>query len=1044
MTIECPKCQTDNPIESKFCNKCATQLPDNEEVMYTKTLETAKEELTTGSTFAGRYQIIEELGKGGMGKVYKVLDKEINTKVALKLINPEIAMDKKTIERFRNELKTARDISHKNVCRMYDLNKEKGTYYITMEYVSGGDLKTFIRRAAPLSTARALSIGRQICEGLSEAHKIGIVHRDLKPNNIMIDDNGSARIMDFGIARSVKGKGITGSGIMIGTPEYMSPEQAEGKELDHRSDIYSLGIILYEMVTGQLPFQGDTPLSIAMKHKGEAPKDPMELNPQIPKDFSRVILKCLEKAKENRFQKVDEVLKDIENIEGGLPTTGRTIPQKKPLTSREITVTFGLKKSLIPILIVLASIIIVILTLTFLPKKETVFAPKIENSIAVISFENQTGDKAYDYLQKAIPNLLITSLEQTESIHVTTWERMRDLLKQMGKGEVETINSDSGFELCLRDGIAAIVLGSYTKAGNVFVTDVKLLDVETKNILMSASSTGEGIDSILRTQIDELSRKITQNFTSPSQKFDDVKMQISGLTTTSMEAYQSYLKGVEAGDKLYYEEAAKYLERAVTLDPEFAMAYSRLAIIYRFLGNSRAMNDAFEKMKTFSLKTTEKERLSIEGLYLLFKEENLEKAVQIFKQIVDKFPKEKMAHHSLGYIYQRMGSFDESIVEYNKVLELDPFYGMSINQLAYIYADMGDHEKAFEYFNRYASVSPGDANPIDSVAELYFRMGKLDESIQKYKEALEIKPGFGSSTAIGYIHALKENYSESIRWFEQFIEMASAPGRKVGGYLLKSFIHAWLGKYFQALDDIRTAQELAGSVGNDLLKASIEGWMAIVLIEKGDFEQSKNHLDHWFELVKNYNPQYASDYKATYLGYLGWMDLEQGQIDAAKSRLVEMELLLPDISPSEKKLTDFHFKVLQGEIKLAEGSFDQALAFLEKAIPMEIPSFISANNLVSYSVPFIQDGKARAYLQKGELDRAIAEYEQLITFKPESKDRRLIHPKYHYRLAKLYEQKGWKGKAIEHYERFLDLWKDSDPNLPEVEDAKKRLAGLKE
>ncbi len=682
MIIECPKSQTDNPSESKFCNKCATPLPDNEEVMYAKTLETAKEELTTGSTFAGRYQIIEELGKGGMGKVYKVLDKEINTKVALKLILPEIAVDKKTIERFRNELKTARDISHKNVCRMYDLNKEKGTYYITMEYVSGGDLKTFIRRAAPLSTARALSIGKQICEGLSEAHKIGIVHRDLKPNNIMIDDNGDARIMDFGIARSVKGKGITGSGIMIGTPEYMSPEQAEGKDVDHRSDIYSLGVILYEMVTGELPFKGDTPLSIAMKHKGEAPKDPMELNPQIPEDFSRVILKCLEKAKENRFQKADEVLKDLENIEKGFPTTRRAIPQKKPLTSREITVTFGLKKNLIPFLIVLVSIIIVVLTLTLLPKKEIVLAPKIENSIAVISFENQTGDEAYDYLQKAIPNLLITSLEQSGYFYVTTWERMRDLLKQMGKGDVETINSDVGFELCLRDGIASIVLGTYTKAGNVFVTDVKLLDVETKKLLMSFSSKGEGVDSILKTQIDELSREITQNLGSSGQKFDDVKTQISGITTTSMEAYQYYLKGEEAGDKLYYEDAVKYFEEAITLDPEFAMAYSRLSFLYRVLGNSRAMNDAFEKMKAFSLKTTEKERLFIEGLYVLFKEENLEKAVQIFKQIIDKFPKEKMAHHSLGYIHGRMESFDEAIVEYNKDLELDPFYGMSINQLA--------------------------------------------------------------------------------------------------------------------------------------------------------------------------------------------------------------------------------------------------------------------------------------------------------------------------------------------------------------------------
>ncbi len=609
---------------------------------------------------------------------------------------------------------------------------------------------------------------------------------------------------------------------------------------------------------------------------------------------------------------------------------------------------------------------------------------------------------------------------------------------------METINSDVGFELCLRDGIAAILLGTYTKAGNVFVTDVKLLDVETKNLLMSASSTGEGIDSILKTQIDELSREITQNFASSSQKFDETKTQISGVTTTSMEAYQYYLKGEEAGDKLYYEDAVKYFEEAITLDPEFAMAYSRLSFLYRVLRNSRAMNDAFEKMKTFSLKTTEKERLFIEGLYVLFKEENLEKAVQIFKQIVDKFPKEKMAHHNLGYIYGRMESFDEAIVEYNKALELDPFYGMSINQLAYVYADRGDYEKAFEYFNRYASVSPGDANPIDSMAELYFRMGKLDESILKYKEALEIKPGFGSSTSIGYIYALKENYSEAIRWFDQYIEMTPAPGRKAEGYLLKSFIHAWLGKFIQALDDIRLAQELVESVGNDFLSASFEEWKAIVMAEKGNLEQSKIYLDQWFEFMKKNNLELISDYKSIYYRSLAWIDLENGQIDAAKLRLAAMESLLPDISPSGKNQADFHFNMLQGEIRLAESSFDQALTFLKKAIPMEIPNMNSLDISLAYCVPFIQDGKARVYLQEGELDRAIAEYEQLIILKLESKDRRLIHPKYYFRLAKLYEQKGWKEKAVEHYEKFLGFWKNADPGNVEIEETKKRLAGLKE
>jgi len=330
---ECPKCHFGNSSDTNYCGNCGTKLPPSEDasIPHTKTLEIPKEELTTGSTFAGRYRIIEELGKGGMGKVYKALDTEINEKVAIKLIKPEIASDKKVIERFRSELKFARKIRHKNVCQMYDLNKEGGAYYITMEYVSGEDLKSFNRRAKRLDIGTAISIARDVCQGLAAAHKLGVVHRDLKPRNIMVDDEGDARIMDFGIARSLESEGITAEGAMIGTPEYMPPEQVDGKQTDPRSDIYSMGVILYETVTGRVPFKGTTPISVAVKQKTETPQEPREINPQIPEALSQLILKCMEKDKDLRYQGAEDILSDLNEVEKEIPTGERVYPKKERL-----------------------------------------------------------------------------------------------------------------------------------------------------------------------------------------------------------------------------------------------------------------------------------------------------------------------------------------------------------------------------------------------------------------------------------------------------------------------------------------------------------------------------------------------------------------------------------------------------------------------------------------------------------------------------------------------------------------------------------------
>jgi tetratricopeptide (TPR) repeat protein len=647
-------------------------------------------------------------------------------------------------------------------------------------------------------------------------------------------------------------------------------------------------------------------------------------------------------------------------------------------------------------------------------------------------------------LRKVIPNLLISNLEQAGYFQVTTWERMHDLLKQTGKGDVEVIGRDLGFELCSLDGIEAIVLGSFAKAGNMFATDIKVLDVETKELLKSASSKGEGEGSIIKTQIDELSKEISRGVGISDRKIAETKMNIADVTTTSMDAYNYFLRGREDYEKFYYDEARQFLEKAVELDPIFAVAHLYLAWVYSELGNTTARNEAYRKAKDFSEKATDKERLYIEAAYANTIEREPEKRFRILKQMAKKYPKEKRVHTSLGLYYSTRNMFSQAIEEYNKALELDPNHGASINQLAYAYADMGDFERAIEYFERYASVSPGDANPIDSMGELYFRMGRLDEAITKYKEALEMKPDFYlSNFGMGYIYALKENYSEAMKYIDRFISTAPSQGTKAEGLLWKGFLHYLLGSYEQSLNVLQMSSDLSEAAGSKFWKG-LAGWLkAWIHLDREEFELSQGSFKNWFDYLFENNPAYKSGITAISNLDNGFVDLKQGRIDSVKTKLSEIKSLLPKIDASQTKdWLIFYNDLLSAEVLLSEGSLEKAISVCHKASSLGIPPSMHTQQVLRYNIPPFRDVLARAYRQNGELDKAIAEYERLITFDANKKERDLIHPKYHYRLAKLYEEKGQKKKAIEQYEKFLDLWKEADPGIAEVEDARKRLAGL--
>ena len=394
-----------------------------------------------------------------------------------------------------------------------------------------------------LELEKTLDIAIQIADGLQEAHERGIVHCDVKPENIVVTPKGQIKITDFGLAIPAGAMQTARINTILGTVSYMSPEQTCSCEVDLRTDIWSLGVVLYEMITGELPFKGEYEQAVVYSILNEKPEPVTGLRTGILAEFDRIVSRALVKNPDERYQQIDEMLSHLNSLGKELETSGRA-----------------------------------------------------QRRIAVVSFENQTGEQTYDYLRRAIPNLLITSLEQSEYLRVVTWERMQDLLKLIGKENVEIIDRDIGFELCRFDGLEAIVVGSFTKVGEMFATDVKVLDVETKKLLSGSTSKGLGVDSILERQIDELSDNISRAL-GISDMPEASGRPIAEVTTSSMDAYYCFLRGRELFEKLYNDDARKSLEKAVELDPSFAVAFMNLARVYDRLRDTNARNEAFKKAR---------------------------------------------------------------------------------------------------------------------------------------------------------------------------------------------------------------------------------------------------------------------------------------------------------------------------------------------------------------------------------------------------------------------------------------------------------------
>jgi len=1031
--MKCPKCQADNPDDTLFCGKCGTKFDTEEEApaSLTKTIETPTEELTRGSVIADRYEVIEELGKGGMGKVFRVEDKKIKEEIALKLIKPEIAADKKTIERFSNELKFARKIAHRNVCKMYDLGEEEGTYYITMEYVPGEDLKSFIRRSRQLNVGTAISLAKQVSEGLSEAHRLGVVHRDLKPQNVMIDKEGNARIMDFGVARSVTGKGITGAGVMIGTPEYMSPEQVEGKEADQRSDIYSLGIMLYEMLTGRVPFEGDTPFAIGVMQKSEAPKDPRDFNSQISDDLSRVILRCLEKDKEKRYQSAGEVRSELSNIEQGIPTTERVIPKKEPITSKEITVTFRVKKLLIPAIVAIALIIAAVVIIQLLPQKEAVPVSSDKPTLAIVYFVNNTGDMNLDHWRSALPEWLITDLSQSKYIHVLTGDRILNILRKLDLLKARSYDSEDLKKVANEGAVSYILKGSFSKAGDTFRIDYALQNIPTDETIGTDYVTGKGEESF-PSMVDELTKKIKTNLHLSQETIaSDIDEDVGTITTTSPEAYKYYSEGRKFHFSGDYRQSIPFMQKAIEIDPGFAMAYRSLAMSYSNLGYEAEKEKYLRKAFELTDRLSERERYLIQGDY--YREEMMyDKAIQAYDELLKLYPDDHTGNNNSAIIYMNLEDWDKAIERYTAAVEGNDPSTQSHIGLGGAYAAKGMYNECEAVFKSFLQNISENINIRFYLAGTYIIQEKYDLAQTVADEASSLFPGHYVSTRIkGMVYFYKGDLLDAEREYQKLLEI-EYPMVQLGGRIRLFNLYLLQGRYEEAKSQLEKGLELAVQLEETEAQASIHLFQSYNDYAAGHPERALEELE---KALKFFSDLENLPFQIYTVFVKGLVYTKMQAMDEAENAAEEIKGLVD--KSMNKNLIRYHNN-LKGQIELERGNPSRAVELLNQSL-----SSLYGQSSMNDDHALLIDPLARAHFKAGNLEQARQEYERMTHLTWGRTIFGDLYAKSFYMLGKIHEQQGDKAKAIENYEKFLNLWKDADPGIAEVEDAKKRLESLK-